>query len=236
MGNRGGQPGGVPRDGRPPRGCLGGHGDEGLERVGVPVRPQQRPADIQPGGDAQVRVGCQREYLARQFAYPVGLSGGEGEIGGGQQPPGLVPLAGAELGGALQGACRRSGAATALAWAALSSSSAGYVLVGLQRSGCQVPGVAVRLVASASAMQVRRSTLGERRGMVDGRPDKRMGELRAWHVQPDQARRFRRGERAGGKPGYCRGGQVRAFGGRGEQQGGSRCRRQGSVLGGHDGG
>ena len=114
VGDRGCHPGGVPREGRPPRGCLGGDGDECFERLGVPVRPQQRPADIQPGGDAQVRIGCQREHLARQFTYPVGLSGGEGEIGGGQQPPGLVPLAGAELGGAFQGACRRGGAAAAL--------------------------------------------------------------------------------------------------------------------------
>jgi len=101
VGDCGGQPGGFPREGRQPSGCLGGEGEECFQRVGVTVRPQQRPADIEPGGDAQVRVGCQREYLARQFAYPVGLSGGEGEIGGGQQPPGLVGLAGAELGGAL---------------------------------------------------------------------------------------------------------------------------------------
>ena len=204
MGDRGGQPGGVPRESRQPRGCLGGDGDERVERVGVPVRPQQRPADIQPGGDAQVRVGCQRQDLARQFAYPVGLSGGEGEIGGGQQPPGLVPFAGAELGGAFQGARRCGGAAAALRLGRAVFEQCGYLLVGFQRRGGQVPGVAVRLVAErVRDLQVRRGALGERRGMVDGRPDKRMGELRARRVQPDQARRFRRGEGAGGKPGYA---------------------------------
>ena len=49
-----------------------------------------------------------------------------------------------------------------------------------------------------------------------------MGETRPRRVQPDQARCFRRGEDAGGKPGYRRGGQVRAVGGRGEQQRGPR--------------
>ena len=63
-----------------------------------------------------------------------------------------------------------------------------------------------------------------------------MGEPRARRVQPDQARRFGRGEGAGGQPGYRRGGQFRAVGGRGEQQRGPRCRGQGGVLGGHDGG
>jgi hypothetical protein len=70
--------------------------------------------------------------------------------------------------------------------------------------------------------------------MVDGRPDKRMGEARARRVQPDQARCFRRGEGAGRKPGYRRGSQVRAVGGGGEQQRGSRRPGQGGVPGGHD--
>ncbi|MGH1551712.1 hypothetical protein ACRAWF_04555 [Streptomyces sp. L7] len=44
-----------------------------------------------------------------------------------------------------------------------------------------------------------------------------MGELRARCVEPDQARRFGRGERVGGDPRYRRR-QVRAVRSRGEQQ------------------
>jgi hypothetical protein len=73
------------------------------------------------------------------------------------------------------------------------------VLVGFQCRGGQVPGVAVRLVAEGVRhRQVRRGTLGEGRGMVDGRPDERMGETRPRRVQPDQARRFRWGQDAAG--------------------------------------
>jgi hypothetical protein len=112
-----------------------------------------------------------------------------------------------------------------------------HALIGLQRGGGQVPGVPIGLVAQAVRdLQVRRGAFGERHGVVDGGPDKRVGELRARRVQPDQARCFGRGEGAGGKPGYRRGGQVRAVGGRGEQQRGSRRGGQGGVPGGHDGG
>ena len=77
------------------------------------------------------------------------------------------------------------------------------MLVGFQCRGGQVPGVAVGLVAErVGDQQVRCGALGERRGMVDGRPDKRVGELQALDVQPDQPGRFRRCEGAGRKTGY----------------------------------
>ena len=103
--------------------------------------------------------------------------------------------------------------------------------------GGQVPGVAVGLVAErVRDHQVRRGALGERDGMVDGRADQRMGEPRTRPVHADQARRLRRGQSAGGEPGHCRGGQVRAVGDRGEQQGGPGRPGQGGEPGGHDGG
>ncbi|MET7350790.1 LmrA/YxaF family transcription factor [Streptomyces mirabilis] len=63
MGDRGGHPGGLPRDGRQPRGCLGGDGQECVERVGVAVGPQQRPADVQPELEAGPVAGL-RAFLA----------------------------------------------------------------------------------------------------------------------------------------------------------------------------
>lgn len=201
MGDRGGHPGGLPCEGRQPRGRLGGDGQERVERLGVAVGPQQRPADVEPGGDAQVLVGGQREDLARQFAHPVGLSGGQGEVGGGQQAPGPVAFGRAELGGAFEGACGRGGAASALGLGRAVFEERGQVLVGGRRGGGQVPGVAVGPVAErVGDLPVRRGPLREGRGVVDGRPGQRMGEPRARRVQPDQARRFRRGERRGGKP------------------------------------
>ena len=123
------------------------------------------------------------------------------------------------------------------AWAALSSSSEATCSSGSSAAAarCQAyrSGWSRRAVRD---LQVRRGAFGERRGVVDGGPDERVGELRARRVQPDQARCFGRGEGAGGKPGYRRGGQVRAVGGRGEQQRGSRRGGQGGVPGGHDGG
>jgi hypothetical protein len=111
------------------------------------------------------------------------------------------------------------------------------VLVGFQRGGGQVPGVAVGLVAErVRDHQVRRGALGERDGMVDGRADQRMGEPRTRPVHADQARRLRRGQSAGGEPGHRRGDQVRAVGDRGEQQGGPGRPGQGGEPGGHDGG
>ena len=56
VGNYGGCSDGVPGDDRQPGRCFLGDGDERGKRFGVPVGPDERPADVQPGGDAQFRV------------------------------------------------------------------------------------------------------------------------------------------------------------------------------------
>ena len=189
-------------------GCLRGDGEQCGERVGVPVGPHQRPADVQPGGDAQVRVRCQRQHRAASSRTQSACPAGRASSAAASSRRALSRLVGAELGGAFQGACGGGRAAAALRLGRAVFEQRGHVLVGFQRRRGQVPGVAVGLVAErVRDLQVRRGPLGEGRGVVDRRADERMGELRSRRVHPDQARCFRRGERAGGKPGYRRGGQ-----------------------------
>ena len=192
---------------------------------------------MQPGGDAQLRVPGHREHPGGQLLDPVRLPGGQGERGGGQQPAGLIVLAGAEFGGALEGARGGGGAAAPLRLGGRLLEQRGHVLVGFQRGCRQVPGIPVGLLAErAGDLQVGRRAPGERDGVVDSRPGEGVGELWPGSVHPDQARGLGRGERGGGQPGHGRRRHVRAVGDGGQQQR-LPCRRgEGAIQGGDDGG
>ena len=103
----------------------------------------------------------------------------------------------------------------------------------------QVPGSPVGLVVQGlGELTVRRGTLRERRGVVDGGTDQGMGEAQTGPVYLDQAQLLgrRQGLRAwSGNSGGCRA-QVRAVGHRGQQQRGPRWLGQGGEPGGQDGG
>jgi hypothetical protein len=185
----------------------------------VPVRPDKRPADLQASGRAQVRIRGHREHLGGQLLHPVRLPGGQCERRGGQQPPRLIPFAGAELGGALEGTSRGRGAAAPLGLGGRLLEQRGDPLVGISRRGRQMPGVAVGLVTDrVRDPLVRRGALGERNGMVDPCTDQGMGEPWSQPVHPDQARRLRRSQRIGGQSGHDRRGQIWAVDDRREQQ------------------
>src|SRR5207244_8847510 len=104
---------------------------------------------------------------------------------------------------------RRGGrAAAALRLVSCGLEQRSHVLVRMQRPGCQVPGSPVWLVAQAlGELTVRSGTAGEGRGVVDGRTDEGMGELRAGPVYLEQAQllgrrqgpRIRSGAVAGGR-------------------------------------
>jgi hypothetical protein len=103
----------------------------------------------------------------------------------------------------------------------------------MQRRGCQVPCPPVRLVVQGlGESAVRRGTLRERRGVVDGGPDEGVGELQAGPVHRDQAQLLGRREGAriwsGTVAGCCA--QVWAVGHGGQQQRGLRLLGQGGPA------
>ena len=132
------------------------------------------------GGQPQFRVRRDSEGAGGEILHPVRLAGGNGGRRGGYQPACLVPGVGAEFGRAFHG--QRGGGRTA---AALRLGRGGlqqrsHLLVGLQGRGGQVPGSPVWLVVQGPGeLAVRRGTLREGRGVVDGGTDQGMGELQA---------------------------------------------------------
>ncbi len=148
--------------------------------LGVLVRPDQRPADMQPG----CRCATAGPRSPRAPGWPApGPSPPARRPGPARRRPAaaaaLIALTGAEFGGALEGTRGRGGAAAPLRLGGRLLEQRGHVLVGFQRGRRQVPGIAVGLIAErVRDLQVGRGALGERDCMVDGRPDEGVGELR----------------------------------------------------------
>jgi hypothetical protein len=114
------------------------------------------------------------------------LTGRNSDRSGRHQPPGLVGVDRAEFGRAFHGqrGGGRSAAVLRLGGGGLQQRS--HLLIGLQCRGGQVPGPPVRLVVQGPGeLAVRCGTLRERRGVVDGGTDERMGEPQAGPVEGD---------------------------------------------------
>src|SRR6201999_1309287 len=121
------------------------------------------------GFQPQFRVRGDRQGAGGEFLDPVCLAGRNSGRRRGGQPPCPVRWAGGEFGRAFHRQRGGGRAAAALRLGRGGLEQRGDLFVRMQGGGGQVPGSPVWLVTqSPGELAVRRGTLRERRGMVDG--------------------------------------------------------------------
>ena len=228
---------GVPGESGVVTRCLFGDGKELGKRGGGLAGVGQRPSGVVAGDQPQVRVGRDRQGAGSEIVDPVPLAGGNSGRGSGDQPARPVLGGRAQFSRTFHRHRGGSRTTTALRLGRRGLEQGSHLFVRLQRRGGQVPGSPVWLVVQGlGQFAVRCGTLRERRGVIDGRTDKRVGEVQASPVYRDQAELLGWGKGTcirPGTPAGCRT-QVRAVGYRGQPQRGLRRGGQGAEPGDDD--